>query len=172
MSEGILVYILRRDLRVADNPIFHEIAKQANQSQRPFSHLLPIYVFPANQVEVGGFVADSSKTSPYPEARSQVAGFWRCGPLRAKFLAESVWDTKKELRDLGSDLVLRAGTVKDVVKNVLQSLQQNDLTVSALWMTGEEGEEEQREERAVSKLCSQFGVKYNQWKDEKYFIDE
>ena len=70
----ILIYLLRRDLRLADNPIFHELARLNSQSKKPFTHLLPVYVFPAQQVEVSGFVADG-ESSPYPEARSKVGGF-------------------------------------------------------------------------------------------------
>ena len=170
----ILVYILRRDLRIADNPIFHELSRLHQQSKHPFTHLLPIYVFPANQVEVSGFVTSPSTRSPYPEARSQVAGFWRCGPLRAKFLAESVWDLKGDLEKLQSDLVIRVGKVGDVVKSVLDgySHRKDEAEVSAVWMTDEPGVEEKREERAVQQLCKEFDAEFKCWPDEKYFIHE
>lgn len=170
----ILVYVLRRDLRLADNPIFHEIAKLSQQSHRPFTHLLPLYVFPADQVEVSGFLSSPSKRSPYAEARSPVGGFWRCGNLRAKFLAESVWDLKEDLRKLKSDLTLRVGTVPDAVRSVLQGYEdrKEDAEVHAVWMTGEEGVEEKREERQIRNLCAELGTDFKLWTDEKYFIDE
>jgi len=173
-KQRILVYVLRRDLRLADNPIFHEISRLFQQSQHQFTHLLPVYVFPANQVEVGGFVSGPSKRSPYPEARSQVAGFWRCGNLRAKFLAESVWDLKTDLQKYDSDLTIRVGTVGDVVRSVLQGYRdrKEDAEVHGVWMTGEEGVEEKREERDVRRLCKEFDADYKIWADEKYFIDE
>ena len=176
MSEKarILIYVLRRDLRITDNPIFHELSRLQQQSQHPYTHLLPIYVFAADQVEVSGFISAPSKRSPYSEARSQVAGFWRCGPLRAKFLAESVWGLKNDLRKVQSDLVIRTGTVADVVRSVLDGYKQrkDDVEVSGLWMTNEEGVEEKREERDVKRLCKEFSAEYRGWVDEKYYIDD
>jgi len=172
-KQRVLVYVLRRDLRLADNPVFHEAARLSQQSQHPFTHLLPLYIFPANQVEVGGFVSDSSTRSPYPEARSEVAGFWRCGNLRARFLAESVWDLKKDLEKVQSDLTIRVGTVKDVVRSVLDGYRdREDVEVQTVWMTGEEGVEEKREERDVRRLCKEYGPEFKRWTDEKYFIHE
>lgn len=170
----VLIYILRRDLRLADNPIFHDISRAFQQSRHPFTHLLPLYVFPAEQVEISGFVSSPNKRSPYKEARSEVAGFWRCGPHRAKFLAESVWNLKDDLEKLGSGLTIRVGSVRDAVQSVLQSYQEHkgELDVSAIWMTGEEGVEEKREERAVQKLCQEHGADFKIFTDEKYYIDE
>jgi len=172
-KERILVYILRRDLRLADNPIFNSISKINQQSQKPFTHLLPIYIFPANQVEISGFISGSDE-SPYPKAKSPVGGFWRCGPHRVKFLAESVWDLKRDLQKIGSDLVLRAGTVGDAVKAALAEYKdRQDGEVSSVWMTSEEGLEEKREERDVRRLCKDYGIDdFQLWKDEKYFVDE
>lgn len=108
--------------------------------------------------------------SPYPEARSQVGGFWRCGHHRAKFLAESVWDVKKGLENLGSGLEIRVGMVGDVVRAVLDGYKDGEIT--GLWMTEEEGVEEKREERSVRKEVEKRGAKFRIWKDEKYFVDE
>lgn len=170
----VLIYVLRRDLRVADNPIFHEVNRLSQQSQHPFTHLLPLYIFPAQQVEVSGFVSSPAKRSPYPEARSQVAGFWRCGSLRAQFLAESVWDLKEDLSKLNSDVVVRVGTLHDAVQSVLQAYRerQDEVEVEAVWMTREEGVEEKREERSLENLCDEYDTKYRLWNDEKYFCDE
>jgi hypothetical protein len=87
-SKKLLVYLMRRDLRVCDNPILHHLG---TAKEHGFTHLLPVYVFPAHQVEVSGFIDDPDLKSPYPEARSRIGKFWRCGPHRAKFLAQSVW---------------------------------------------------------------------------------
>lgn len=163
---NVLIYLMRRDLRVADNPILHALSSQKDHG---FTHLLPIYVFSAAQVEVSGFIPEGGKKSPYPEARSQVAGFWRCGPHRARFLAESVWDARSGLEHVGSDLCLRVGTVGEVIKGVLES---EEMKVGCVWMTGEEGGEEKREERDVKQACEKKGVEFKIWEDEKYFIDE
>lgn len=174
MGEKVLVYLLRRDLRVADNPVFHEISKLAQQSQKPFTHVLPIYIFPAQQVEVSGFIQDSSKKSPYPEARSEVGKFWRCGSHRAKFLAESVWDVKSDLQAKGSDLAIRVGLIGDVLDDLVSSFknQKSESEIVGVWMTEEEGVEEKREERAARSVAEKMGVDFRLWTDEKYFIDD
>ena len=173
-GQRILIYLLRRDLRVADNPVFYEIAKISQQSQKSFTHVLPIYIFPAQQVEVSGFLRDSNQRSPFPEARSETGSFWRCGPHRAKWLAESVWDVKTELERLGSTLVLRTGMVGHVLKEVLEEFRQHtdEASVTAVWLTEEEGVEEKREERDVRRAAEKAGVDFRMWIDEKYFIDE
>lgn len=169
----ILIYLLRRDLRLANNPVFHEIARLSQQSPHPFTHLLPLYVFPAQQVEISGFVSSPDERSPFPEARSQVAGFWRCGPHRARFLAESVWDLKSSLEGCKSGLVIRVGMLGQVVKELLTSFKQNgNAEVTGLWMTSEEGVEEKREERDVRRVLESEGMEFKLWHDEKYFIDE
>lgn len=172
--QRVLIYVLRRDLRLADNPVFHEIYKLSQQSQKPFTHVLPLYVFSAQQIEVSGFLKDAASRSPYPEARSEVGKFWRCGPHRAKFLAESVWDLKSQLQAIGSNLEIRVGVLGKVIADLLSQLkQQNDkVSVSAVWMTEEEGVEEKREEREVRRAAESAGVDFRLWIDEKYFIDE
>lgn len=169
----VLIYLLRRDLRLADNPIFNEIARLNNQSQKPFTHLLPVYVFPAEQIEVSGFLSSDDQISPYKEARSQVGGFWRCGRLRAKFLAESIWDLKKDLSSIGSGLEIRVGTLSDAVKSLLDGFRsQDNVEVHGLWMTAEDAWEEQEEEKAVKRLLDHEKKEFRLWRDEKYFVDE
>lgn len=166
-----LIYLLRRDLRIVDNPILHEIGKLHSQSQRPFDNVLPIYVFQAHEMEVSGLIpANSDAKSPYPEARSDVGKFWRCGPLRAKFIAESVWDIKKSLEDVGSGLEIRVGMIGDVVKHILDNFSGGEVT--GVWMTDEEGVEEKRQIRAVKKELESRGKEFKLWKDEKMFIDD
>lgn len=174
MVQRVLIYLLRRDLRVADNPILHEISKIASQSHASFTHVLPLYIFPAQQIEVGGFITDTSEKSPYPEARSEVGKFWRCGPHRARFLAQSVWDLKDDLKSKGSDLVLRAGLLGDVLDDLLSNFKTGgeDIQVVGVWMTEEEGVEEKREERAARRIAEKQGIEFRLWMDEKYFIDD
>ena len=172
-SLRVLIYLLRRDLRLADNPVFDEIARLSQQSQCPFTHLLPVYVFPAQQIEVSGFLSSADERCPFPEARSQLGGFWRCGPLRAKFLAESVWDLKSSLEHVGSGLTIRVGLVGQTVEALLRDLNATgDVEVYGVWMTSEEGSEEKREERDVRNAVEAAGKEFRLWKDEKYFMDE
>ncbi|MCJ1311517.1 hypothetical protein MMC25_005189 [Agyrium rufum] len=170
----ILIYLLRRDLRLADNPIFHEICKSCQQSQSPYTYLLPLYVFPAQQLEVSGFLSPGESRSPYPEARSQAGGFWRCGPHRARFLTESVWDLKKSLEGLNSGLVIRVGMLGQVVKELLDAFAAKSAEgeIVSLWMTDEEGVEEKREEREVRRAVESKGKDFKLWTDEKYFVDD
>ncbi|KFY28274.1 hypothetical protein V493_03012 [Pseudogymnoascus sp. VKM F-4281 (FW-2241)] len=169
---NIIIYLLRRDLRLEDNPIFHAAATDAAKT---YTHLLPVYAFPAQQIEVSGFIPkDSVEKSPYPEARSSIGGFWRCGPHRAKFIAESVWELKKTLENVGSGLEVRAGMLSDVLKELLEGLKGNvgGVNIGAVWMTAEEGVEEKLDEKDCKTICDAAGVNFKLWKDEKYFVDD
>ena len=171
-SPRILIYLLRRDLRLADNPIFSELSKNFQQPQHPYTHFLPIYVFAAQQIEVSGFLSSGSDRSPFPEARSNVAGFWRSGHHRTKFLAESVWDLKRSLHNTGSDLTIRVGLVGQVIQELLDAFKKDSAEVVAVWMTNEEGVEEKREERDVKEAVERAGADFKLWTDEKYYIDD
>ncbi|KAG8166586.1 hypothetical protein KVR01_002275 [Diaporthe batatas] len=167
-KSNILIYVLRHDLRLADNPVFHKLATHGDHG---FTHLLPVYIFPAQQFEVSGFLKPGS-SSPYPEARSAVSKVWRTGPHRAKFITQSVWDLKQSLESVGSGLVIRVGLVADVVKVLLDGFRDRQDNVGAVWMTGEEGVEERRDQRAVSALCKKLGTDFKLWSDEKYYVDD
>ncbi|KAF5021325.1 hypothetical protein F66182_6647 [Fusarium sp. NRRL 66182] len=163
----LLVYLLRRDLRVIDNPILHHLAT----SDHGFTHLLPIYILPPHQIETSGFVVENQK-SPYPPARSQVGRFWRCGPLRAKFQAECIWDVKENLENISSGMLIRIGNFDDVLKNLIQSLHESHRSVDAVWMTEEVSKEEKDDQNAVSSVCSEEGIDFKLWQDEKYYVDD
>lgn len=164
----LLIYLLRRDLRVTDNPILHHLA---TGKEHNFTHLLPIFIFPSHQIEVSGFLTEGAK-SPYPQARSQVGGFWRCGTHRARFLAQSVWDVKQSLQGLDSDLLIRVGDPKDVVSHIISTLKDYGAGVSAVWMTEEKSSEEWQEQEDISSVCSDFGIDFQLWPDEKYYVDD
>lgn len=165
---NILIYIVRRDLRVADNPILNHLASSTDHG---FTHLLPVHIIAPNQIEASGFLKDGEK-SPFPEARSEIAGFWRCGPHRARFIAHSLWNMKENLTKLGNDLTIRIGSPAEIVKGLVEGLKESQKPVGAVWMIGEEGFEEERDEKDVAKVCSAFGIDHQVWVDEKYFIDE
>ncbi|KAK5735983.1 hypothetical protein LTR17_007818 [Elasticomyces elasticus] len=169
----VLIYLIRRDIRLADNPIFNEIARLHKQSQKPFTHVLPVFVYSAEQIEVSGFLAPGEIRSPYREARSQVGGFWRCGRLRAKFVAESVWDLKKELETVGSGLAIRVGSLKDAVQSILDGYRErSDAEVHGLWMTDEDAWEEYEEQEEVKGLLHKEDKEFRVLTDEKYFVDD
>jgi len=202
----VILYILRRDVRLSDNPAFHCAAQQikrtktarsssngSNGSTRsrddsltsehggaPFTHLLPVYVFPANQVEPSGFLSSPSNQNPYPEARSQVAKVWRTGPHRAKFVAEGVWDLKQRLEglDCGSGLEMRIGMVNDVVKDILETYANRSEgdgskpKITGIWMTDDDGTEEKDDEKAVAQTAAEYDIPFKVWVDEKFYVDE
>ncbi|KFA49716.1 hypothetical protein S40293_01444 [Stachybotrys chartarum IBT 40293] len=164
----ILIYLFRRDLRVSDNPILHHLASTADHG---FTHLLPVFVFPSHQIELSGFLKEGGQ-SPYPKPLSHVGKFWRCGPHRAKFIADSVWDLKSSLESLNSGLVMRVGNTADVVKGLIGHFDEKDVKVGAVWMTEEKSTEEIQEQDAVAAICGQHEVDFKLWTDEKYFVDD
>lgn len=163
----LLVYILRRDIRAIDNPIFHNLAT----ADHGFTHLLPVYVLPPHQLEVSGLLKDNEK-SPYPPAVSQVGKFWRCGPARTKFITESIWDLKSSLEKLNSGMILRVGSYSDVLTQIVESLKEQNQSVDSVWLTEEPSKEEVDDQNAISSVCSRHGIKFQMWQDEKYFIDD
>ena len=90
-----------------------------------------------------------------------------------KFVAESVWDLKQDLQKVQSDLVIRVGSVKDALQSVLDGYRgRDDAEIHGVWMTSEEGWEEQNEEKAVKSMLEKDGKEFKLWTDEKYYIDE
>lgn len=195
----ILLYILRRDARLSDNPVFHAASQQLKRQKsksppRPdrrsrddsltsehggthFTHLLPVYVFPHNQIEIAGFLKNPSDQSPYPEARSQVAKIWRTGPHRAKFIADGVWDLKTQLENLncGSGLEMRVGSIGDVVSDILDWYKKdrnNRGEVTGVWITDDDGTEEREDQRILRRITRKHDVDFKVWDDEKYFVDD
>lgn len=168
-EKSVVIYLLRRDLRLEDNPVFHALA---TNPEHKLDHLLPVYVFQAQQVEVSGFIpSDSHDKSPYPEAKSAIGRFWRTGPHRAKFLCESVWALKESLQDVGSGLDIRAGHLPDTLFNLITRFHEKDVKVT-VWMTQMLGNDETKEEKDCEKICQERDIGFKIWKDEKYLIDE
>lgn len=172
MSGGrIVVYFLRRDLRIADNAILHVLS--VARDYHGYTYLLPVYVLPPDQVEISGLLKDG-KTSPYPQARANVSKYWKCGIHRVKFLAESVWDLKENLEYLESGLIIRAGRFQDVLRNIVVHYagHKESPQVAAVWMTKGSSLEEVREEQEISSACFDLGVKYVPFRDRRAFIDK
>jgi deoxyribodipyrimidine photo-lyase len=183
----ILLYLIRHDIRLSDNPVFHEIASSFSGPDCKFTHLLPVYVFAASQIETSGLFSGPTNYAP---ARSRVGGFWRCGRHRAKFLGESVWALKGSLKAIGSDLSIRAGHLDQAVEQILEGVSKpgsptpdsgSDRSASesgakgrvvAVWMTGEKTTEEQSDERKIHRLAEKRGLEFRLFKDEKYYVDE
>ncbi|KAK6362735.1 hypothetical protein TWF730_000191 [Orbilia blumenaviensis] len=189
---------IRRELRLTDNPILHHTSELLSKDRAPFTHLLPVYVFPARQVEICGFLssevvgknqtgditgASKSSTeleSPYPPARSVVGQFPRCGPHRAKFWAESVWDFKSSLESIGSGLAIRVGRIDDILEDIINYYKAGKgnhaagvkCEIVGVWITAEEGVAEKTDERNVFRVAGIKGVNVRVWKDEKFLVDD
>ncbi|KAF5374643.1 hypothetical protein D9615_008938 [Tricholomella constricta] len=164
-----LVYLLRRDLRLSDNPVFHAL-----QNHPRYTHVLPLYIFPPSQIEVSGLVQSRiGAKSPYPEARSRIGKFWRCGPHRAKFLAEGLWDLKSELEALGSGLMMRVGHMDEVVRGLLEG--GFGKKVAGVWMTmdwASEELEQMRDVRAIVDKAGKGNVEWKVWDGEEMLIHD
>lgn len=167
-TNNVLVYIVRHDLRVSDNPILDHLASAPDHG---FTHVLPLFVLLPHQIEVSGFLKEGTQ-SPFPEAKSDVGHYWRCGPHRAKFIAQSIWNLKDNLDKLESGLTIRIGKYDNILKTLVDGLRQNELNVGGVWAIGEEGFEERRDEKTISETCSSLNLDFRIWVDEKYFIDE
>jgi deoxyribodipyrimidine photo-lyase len=124
-------------------------------------------------VELSGLVKDG-KTSPYPSAVNQLSQTWKCGSLRAKFLAESLWDLKESLESLGSGLVIRAGTFDGVLNSIIQhyAADQDGPKVKAVWMTEDVSADQRKEQELVSSICLGLDIKFSLYLDQKYFLHE
>lgn len=93
--------------------------------------------------------------------------------MRAKFLAESAWDLKKDLESIGSGLEIRVGMLHDTVKAICDAYRdRDDMELHGLWMTEEEGWEEKQEEEKIRRIMIQEDKEFKLWTDEKYLIDE
>ncbi|KAF8540078.1 DNA photolyase, FAD-binding/Cryptochrome [Trichophaea hybrida] len=162
----ILILLLRQDLRLHDNPLFHALSHKTHHH----SHLLQIYIFNPSHIEISGFLSSPDQKSPYPECRSRIGRFWKCGPHRTKFIAESVWDLKQSLKKLGSDLVLRVGPPNEVIERIIREVQEGgSADVMGVWMAEAVGSEEKQEEMGVRKAVEKEGAEFKSFEDGSYF---
>ncbi|KAG6917247.1 hypothetical protein DXG01_003279 [Tephrocybe rancida] len=165
-----LIYILRRDLRLSDNVILHALAAHPR-----FTHVLPLYIFPPSQIEVSGFLK-RGEHSPYPEARSRIGGFWRCGPHRCRFLAEGLWDLKAGLEGLGSGLIMRVGHMGEVVRAMLEGPDKEFAEkVGGVWMAKDWAIEELEQEREIRRVVRRVGkekIDFKVWDGEEMLIHD
>jgi deoxyribodipyrimidine photo-lyase len=74
---AILIALLRNDLRIVDNAIFHAAHNESLASR--ITHVLPVYVFDERQIELGG-VEGYQKVSQ-KEARTPVGKVSREGAI-------------------------------------------------------------------------------------------
>jgi len=102
MSEKTILVWFRNDLRIHDNEILLEAIRKADK-------VLPVYCF-----------------DPYYFQKS-AAGIPKTGSLRARFLLESVADLRKNLRAIGSELIIRIGNPAEILLHLAEEYEINEV---------------------------------------------
>lgn len=143
MPRNILIALLRADLRLHDHPIFSACTPSSDKLKN-VTHVLPIYIFDQKYMEVGGIPGMQKGDGPGGKqgAKTRVAGFWRCGVHRVRFLHKSVYNLRSNLRKVGSDLSLWAGQPQVILPKIIKALQDKGDRVEAVWMSKEPHTEE------------------------------
>lgn len=90
---------LRNDLRVHDSPVLFQAALKIQEQLA--THVLPLYII-----------------DPRHFQRTRY-GTLKTGPIRALFLLQSVLSLKRQLRKLGSDLLVKIGCPEQVLPSLL-----------------------------------------------------
>ena len=127
MASKATVVWLRDELRVHDNALLAEAARRG-------APVLPVFCLDPR-------VFDAS-------AKSDLGASQKTGARRAKFVLESLEDLRGSLRDLGSGLVVRRGSPRQVLADICEEL--GDITI----ISSEAAcSEEQKDEAAVSEIA-------------------
>ncbi|CAB1341255.1 unnamed protein product [Coregonus sp. 'balchen'] len=93
-----VICLLRNDLRLHDNEVFH-------WAQRNAEHIVPLYCF-----DPGHYLGTANYNLP------------RTGPFRLRFLLDSIQDLRTSLIQRGSTLVVRRGRPEEVVSDLIKQL--------------------------------------------------
>jgi deoxyribodipyrimidine photo-lyase len=120
----------RNDLRLHDHELLHQALSHNSQ-------IVPVYCFDPRQFGQTGF------------------GFPKTGAFRAQFLLESVAALRRQLRALGSDLVVRRGKPEAVIPEIVRQL-----ALDAVSWHQEVTAEETAVEAALVNQLRQPGISY------------
>ena len=128
MASKATVVWLRDELRVHDNALLAEAARRG-------APVLPVFCLDPR-------VFDAS-------AKSDLGSSQKTGARRAKFVLESLEDLRGSLKDLGSGLVVRRGSPRQVLADICEEIGDGVTIISseAACM------EEQKDEAAVSEIA-------------------
>ena len=133
----------RNDLRLLDNVTLHEAIQKSEQ-------VYPVYCFDPRQF-----------------AETEL-GNTKTGPYYAQFLIESITDLRQQLRQLGSDLLIRQG----IPENVLAQLAQ-ELNATAVFASKEVTSEETKAEVALEQTLNAQGIELIlEWQSTLFHIDD
>jgi len=102
MSEKTILVWFRNDLRIRDNEILLEAIRKADK-------VLPVYCF-----------------DPF-YFRKNPSGNPKTGNLRAHFLLESVADLRKNLRNIGGELIIRVGNPAEILPQLAEQYHINEV---------------------------------------------
>eukprot|EP00238_Polyblepharides_amylifera_P008177 CAMPEP_0196586080 /NCGR_PEP_ID=MMETSP1081-20130531/53036_1 /TAXON_ID=36882 /ORGANISM="Pyramimonas amylifera, Strain CCMP720" /LENGTH=475 /DNA_ID=CAMNT_0041907837 /DNA_START=77 /DNA_END=1504 /DNA_ORIENTATION=- len=140
---GTSVVWFRCDLRIHDNEV---IANAIEKS----SFVIPLFIFDPR---------DFGKNS---------AGFEKTGPDRAKFLLECVEDLRIQLRDKGSDLIIRIGNPEIILAQIAQ-----ETGASTVYTHQEVTEEDAKLEESVVRALHREGAELKRiWGSTLYHRDD
>jgi len=125
----LVVWFRGKDLRLADNPVLDR-AISLRQQHPATTDIVPFFCYDPRWMRPS-----------------------RCGPFRARYLVETVDDLRRNLRALGSDLVVASGAPEEYIpKLVLPG------TRCTVFAQGEVASEEVAAERAVRRAVADFGT--------------
>jgi deoxyribodipyrimidine photo-lyase len=102
MSEKTILVWFRNDLRIRDNEILLEAVRKADK-------VLPVYCF-----------------DPF-YFKQNASGNSKTGSIRARFLIESVADLRKNLQNLGAELIVRIGNPAEILPQLAEQYQVNEV---------------------------------------------
>ena len=102
MSEKTILIWFRNDLRIHDNEILLEAIRKADR-------VLPVYCF-----------------DPYYFQKS-AEDIPKTGPLRARFLLESVANLRENLRAVGGELIIRIGNPTEILPQLAEEYRVNEV---------------------------------------------
>lgn len=133
----------RNDLRLTDNVSLH-LALQNS------AHVYPVYCF-----------------DPRHYAETEI-GLPKTGSFRAKFLLSSLRDLRKNLRNIGADLIIRQGLPEHVIPQLSRELQ-----AQAVYGSKEVAHEEVMVENALEKALYADSIVFERvWQSTLYHIDD
>jgi len=102
MSERTILVWFRNDLRIHDNEILLEAVRKADK-------VLPVYCF-----------------DPY-YFNQNLSGNHKTGNIRTRFLIESVANLRKNLQQLGAELIVRIGRPAEIIPQLASEYQVNEV---------------------------------------------
>jgi deoxyribodipyrimidine photo-lyase len=84
-----------------------------------------------------------------------------------------VCDLKNTFEQRGCGLIIRAGTLEDVIRDAFKYIDQSHKAeIVGVWMIQDHGFEEQQEEAAVKRLVEASGREFRLFDDNKYLVEK